>query len=249
MTTRAPDSLETFWTYVHGKIPSAQLGGIVGDAKHRAEQHTYHISRQDQGNGGYSTESYRNQGGPSDLAAAFDLTLSPELMVTVTRRLHVAALNRDPRLANLAEFCGTLDNRNTYPWDMRSNTSEGVGSWDDSHLWHVHLSFYRDTVNSWAAIQPIADVICGVPAKPGPYPLLGLRRFRNGDSGHGVMVIQHQLAALGYAVAADGDYGPKTIAAVNDWKKRIHFRPDGKVGRIAWRRLLNPKAATDRKVK
>lgn len=159
MSARAPDAIRNLWFDVQRLVPQAVLSGIVGDTAH---SFGYHLARRDLPSSDYSVHTTLDRRGASDCASALDISLSPDLMQKVTRRLHAAAVNRDPRLKALREFCGTLDGSHTYPWDLYTNTSEGIDTWDDSHLWHVHLSFYRAYADDYAALAPIAQVIAGV---------------------------------------------------------------------------------------
>ena len=68
------------------------------------------------------------------------------------------------RLSALREFCGTTNGTNPHPYDLSTgfddpNNTEG---WDDSHLWHIHLSIYRMHANDESVLLPIADVFAGV---------------------------------------------------------------------------------------
>lgn len=167
--TRAPQAITKLWNDIDKAIPAALLGGIVGDSRHN---HGYHLSRNSVTHGDYSVQLRRDRGGASDCASALDVTLPPALMKTCTRRLLAAAIGRDKRLGALREFCGTLDGHNTYPWDLPTNSSEGLNSWDDSHLFHIHLSFFRDSADNYTALAPIAEVLAGVEYRPKPPPTL-----------------------------------------------------------------------------
>lgn len=160
MSARAPDSIYSLWGDIHKGVPRAVLSGIVGDVAH---SFGYHLARRDLPRSDYSTQLPLDQRGANDCASALDISLPPDLMKLCTKRLLDAARAHDPRLHALREFCGTLDGSHTYPWDLHSNSSEGVDSWDDSHLWHIHLSFYRAYADNASALAPIADVIAGKP--------------------------------------------------------------------------------------
>lgn len=60
--------------------------------------------------------------------------------------------------------------------------------------------------------------------------------LREGDHGHSVTTLQEQLARLGYkdthgrSIAADGDFGPNTLRAVQAFQRDHHLTVDGKVG-------------------
>jgi len=162
MSAVAPAAIYSLWNKVHAYIPSAELSGIVGDVAH---SFGYHLARRDLPGNDYSVQLNLDQQGSSANASALDVSLSPDLMKLVTGRLINAAKKKDPRLRALREFCGTTDGYTTHNYDL-SNGYEGFGEWDDSHLWHVHLSFYRAYADNAAALAPIADVMAGKPLVP-----------------------------------------------------------------------------------
>lgn len=62
--------------------------------------------------------------------------------------------------------------------------------------------------------------------------------FRVGDEGSDVAEIQGRLASLGYDVAADGEFGPATAAAVKDFQMSRGLSVDGLVGASTYTALL-----------
>jgi hypothetical protein len=144
-------------------IASKRMGGIVGDSAH---SFGYHLARNQLPPNDYSVVLGLDKSGASDCASALDLSLSDEQMVIVTNRLLAAAIGHDPRLSALREFCGTTDNVHTHPYDLSNRQDGPLDSWDNSHLHHVHLSFYRTYANNPAALNPIVAVINGAPLQP-----------------------------------------------------------------------------------
>jgi peptidoglycan hydrolase-like protein with peptidoglycan-binding domain len=57
------------------------------------------------------------------------------------------------------------------------------------------------------------------------------------DSGPGVKEIQAALAAGGYKVSIDGQFGPQTQAAVRAFQQKEGLTEDGIVGPVTWRKL------------
>ncbi len=158
---RAPGGIERLWQDVHNAVPVAQLGGIVGDPNH---SFGYHLARNQLPGSDYSVQLPADRRGPGDAASALDITLPPGHMKLLTSRLVKAAQKNDPRLKAVREFCGTLNGWQTYPWQVHPNSaSEGVGSWDDSHLWHIHISFLREFCDNYAALAPVVKVLAGKP--------------------------------------------------------------------------------------
>lgn len=62
--------------------------------------------------------------------------------------------------------------------------------------------------------------------------------FQVGDQGTDVAEIQGELAALGYDVVADGDYGFATVEAVKAFQLSQGLHADGAVGEETYARLL-----------
>lgn len=62
--------------------------------------------------------------------------------------------------------------------------------------------------------------------------------YREGDEGGDVTQIQSRLAALGYQVGADGDFGPATTAAVKAFQKDRGLEDDGIVGDMTYKALM-----------
>ena len=58
-----------------------------------------------------------------------------------------------------------------------------------------------------------------------------------GDTGPGVKQIQTRLAAQGYKVAADGNFGTQTEQAVKDFQSKNGLKQDGVVGPSTWAKL------------
>lgn len=68
-----------------------------------------------------------------------------------------------------------------------------------------------------------------------PYPGVVLR---SGDSGAAVRYVQQKLAALGYAISADGKFGAKTANAVRGWQRQNGLAVDGAVGKESWAKMF-----------
>jgi len=141
------------------------LSGMVGDDRHLSG---YHVAPRLLQPWDYSLQLKRDQRGARlhpDEASAWDLSFNTADMILVTKRLLRAARDRDPRIVGCARsFCGTIDGRNTYPYDVQGNYCQGINSWDAGHLWHEHISGLRDATEAqWRAL---CDVICGVPMRP-----------------------------------------------------------------------------------
>jgi hypothetical protein len=63
--------------------------------------------------------------------------------------------------------------------------------------------------------------------------------LRLGDKGSAVTLLQQRLSAHGYTVMADGDFGAKTEAAVEQFQVSRGIDPDGVVGPLTWNLLMS----------
>jgi hypothetical protein len=154
----APQAIVDVFGLIHPKIPSAVFSGVVGDVNH---SFGYHLARADLPGDDYSVQLPLDRKGNVGAASALDISLPPDLMITVTKRLIAAAKKKDPRLKAVREFCGTTNGVNPHPFDLASGTDDPTNTqgWDDSHLSHVHISIYRAFAEDAEALAPIADVI------------------------------------------------------------------------------------------
>jgi peptidoglycan hydrolase-like protein with peptidoglycan-binding domain len=90
-------------------------------------------------------------------------------------------------------------------------------------------------VNQW-------DQARGVPADGtvGPVEWRGLTdTVQNGSQGNAVEAVQLLLRAGGETVAVDGNFGPQTDAAVQDYQTNHNLAVDGVVGPQTWQSLLS----------
>ena len=112
-------------------------------------------------NGDYSIQLPEDRAGDGDAASALDISYDQARMRLVTGRLLASAKDdNDPRLNVCREFYGTLDNKNVTGWDTHYGRPETS---DDSHLWHVHVSFLRRYANDDDAMNAVLSVILGEP--------------------------------------------------------------------------------------
>ena len=71
---------------------------------------------------------------------------------------------------------------------------------------------------------------------PEPQPS-GKPVLMKGSKGNDVKDLQNALNKFGYGLVVDGDFGPKTDAAVRDFQKNHGLKVDGKVGPLTWAEL------------
>ncbi|MDR7278942.1 hypothetical protein [Catenuloplanes atrovinosus] len=165
---RITDEIWALWERFDRLEPSVLLGGIY------AAKPGYHNYRDALWTGDYSrAEVAADRQGPGDKAAAIDLTMSDAAMRTYTTRLDVAARARDPRLyiagmPIIREFIGTKDNQTVYCYVLTGGRPLGVGAdagpdpgRDNTHLWHLHISFIRRFVANQDAMDRLYSVLAG----------------------------------------------------------------------------------------
>jgi len=80
-----------------------------------------------------------------------------------------------------------------------------------------------------ALLATAKAVLSGAPIPPGT--------VKQGDNGPDVVALQQKLIAAGYSVAADGDFGPGTDAAVKQFQASKGLTADGVVGPATWAAL------------
>jgi len=152
----APDAIEYLWDRLHELEPTSKLGGIC------AFKPGYHASRKENKANwpnDYSIQDSEDQGGDDDWCAAIDWTF-PDAQAgnyaTINKysnRLMASGKDmNDDRLNNLREFFGNTDQDvKTEGWDYRYAVSST--SSDNTHAWHIHISFDR----KWANDRPTMD--------------------------------------------------------------------------------------------
>jgi hypothetical protein len=147
--TYAPADLLNIRTYLAARtgLDLASLG-IAGDSVHAASG-GYHEGRVDlaaAGRLGYDysvVESWRDSD-PTDGASALDVgdfAAGGLDRHAVTRAVLTALNSGDPRAADIREMIYSLDDSTVHRWDALGIRDTG----DDSHLWHTHISFFRDS--------------------------------------------------------------------------------------------------------
>lgn len=82
-------------------------------------------------------------------------------------------------------------------------------------------------------------LIAGLVAQDVTHPSGGLAVLHRGNQGDMVALLQQNLAAAGYPVALDGDFGPATELAVKHLQAAEGIAADGVVGAATWTVLRN----------
>lgn len=222
---RITDPMWDLWMRAIGIMPGVRLGGIYAA---KSGYHNTRSANQQSWPGNYSIRVALDLQGPGDKAAAIDYTLSTAEMKKRTGYLSSAAAAGDPRLAAVREFYGTLNGTTVHGRIKDSRT----GAWrsssaDSSHLWHIHLSFFRAYVGDWPELAPVLSVLSGQslaswranPSLPGGGRTEGgVMLPAKGDSGPVVEYWQILLLEDGEKLpkyGADGHWGDEMQAAVN----------------------------------
>lgn len=153
----APDAIRWLANQLEDSVETAEFSGIVGDHAHT---YGYHRSRNVIPRNDYSAVLAADRRGDGDAASALDMKYSAKWMKIVTKRLIDSAEDPDdPRMTGVREFYGTTNgavvngriHNGDYAWRFESS--------DDSHLWHVHISFLREHANNKQTMQDVLSVI------------------------------------------------------------------------------------------
>lgn len=156
MAEYAPEAIRWLAQQIQAKIPKSKLSGIVGDSSHT---YGYHRARSTLPKSDYSVQLAEDRAGDADAASALDISFTASDMKTVTGRLLKSAKDEDdPRLNYCREFYGTLDGKKVAGWDTHFGNP---ATSDDSHLWHVHISFLRKYATDKTAMAAVLSVIVG----------------------------------------------------------------------------------------
>lgn len=156
LSTSALNYLAKEWEKLY---PSAVLSGIVGDKAHAARG-GYHISRQDQPSNNYSVIRPDDKLGPSDRAAAIDMTMSTADMIKCHTRLRTLWQNRakDPRFKYINAWNGWDGKGDAGRYDVIAGT---VSYATPDHKWHIHLEIRRKYANDMTAMNAILSLLRG----------------------------------------------------------------------------------------
>lgn len=168
LATAAEKWLASEWEKAY---KTAVLSGIVGDLAHKARG-GYHISRQDQPSTNYSVVRADDKpgNGPSDRAAAIDMTMSTADMIKCHTRLRGFWKANDPRMKYINAWNGWDGQGDAGRYDVVKHT---IGTATSDHKWHIHLEIRRKYVNDMDAMRAILAMLVGTtisepstPAKP-----------------------------------------------------------------------------------
>lgn len=265
----SPKAILQVYSDVHKHIPQAVLSGVLGDAAHT---YGYHRARAVLPSSDYSVQSALDRVGDKWAASALDISFPPEQMKLVSARLLAAMRAEDNRVIHLREFFGTVNGSVVTGWDHGLHAFfGGDDSWttsDDSHLWHVHMSFYRKWNTVYDALDQIWEVLADVDKvapkieawKPTTaYPLspsqhIGLAsdpdNFHSGKPGLDgpairayIRAYQRRLNRLGWRDGlADGTFNIVDLNATKRFQKAVGLTVDGRVNADDWKAAFSRNA-------
>lgn len=239
--------------------------GIVGDDAHKRVGTSYHLGEDDlkMWKDPYSARIARDRAGLTNGAAAFDIgTFSKTYANGRTANLRSLSVwlvqqcqrgTADTRW--IREVIYTDNGKRVLRYDAyRGQASAPVaGEADDSHLWHTHVSGWRDCehVDKTAVWKRYAAEVSGAaPVTPAPTPvpqpttdwtvkvIMAFPELKKGSSGTPVRRLQGLLRGNGRNVEIDGAFGPGTEAAVKAEQKEYGLTADGIVGKHTLSALL-----------
>lgn len=168
--TYAPDDLLAALRYLNGQGAPWDALGCVGDAAHIASG-GYHVGRVDLAAAGrlgydYSCVESPRDARPTDAASALDFA-GASWWRPLTLWLVDACRAGAPGTEDIREVIYTPDGATVRRWDRLSIRTTG----DDSHLWHTHISFHRDSEGRRGTFLALLErFFTGQPAIP-PAPI------------------------------------------------------------------------------
>jgi hypothetical protein len=98
----------------------------------------------------------------------------------------------------------------------------------DKKLAKAHAHYRLET--------PMAAVVAPLPAPRVSATIVDMSRpvLRKGDIGPAVGELQHELIEEGFALTADGAFGPDTEVCLRAFQRRLGLTPDGVCGPVTW---------------
>ena len=123
--------------------------GVVGDTAHQAKGTSYHLGRSQLTATAYSRTTARDRAGLSEAASAIDLGKLGRLGYPGLRKFSEwfakECMARKPAYRDVREVIFTIDGRTVVGWSDLAPLKLITGYGDSSHLYHTHISFYRDS--------------------------------------------------------------------------------------------------------
>lgn len=257
MSTNAP-GLTRLKTYADTRLGARFFLGIVGDKNHT---NGYHLGpdRIPDRSADYSTKLARDQAGAHRYpvyACGYDIGMG----WPGSRRwlAWLIAQCRAGTFPQIREVIGSLDGEHKQYWSaLRQFRTERYTG--DNHIDHTHISVYRDTAEHdhsgilrlyfegakgpakaapatvrAAAPRPAPPRATAAAAPPFPGRPLQFTAGRPMMRGQDVRTWQARMRQRGWAIAADGVYGPASRTAAMKFQTEKGLAADGIVGPRTW---------------
>lgn len=243
-----PSALLRLWNEFEKVEPDALLSGIFAAKSGYHNTRANHLADR---NGGdpddYSVQSSLDKAGPSDKAAAIDITFKTaqrsdfRIISKYCKRMMNAMEDRDERLFYggkpvVREFFGNTDlDRDVEGWSLyrdRSATS------DSSHLWHMHISFHRWAVENWAAVSGVLAILLGQSSPYVAFP--GASHFKLGAKSDTIGRMNTRLRHKDLGAPNSREFTATSQKAYASWQRKLGFTgadADGIPGEGSWDRL------------
>lgn len=132
----------------HTGLSAGNLG-IVGDTAHAKRGVSYHLGRDQLTADAYSRKTARDRGGLTNAASAMDIGNHKDLR-RMSLDLVAACRENAPGTSDIREVIYSPDGKKVLRWDRERgfDSKPKRGEADDSHLFHTHVSWYRDSEGS-----------------------------------------------------------------------------------------------------
>lgn len=217
MAWRLAKSLERLRAQVNAAAPSRSKvsDGTIGDAAHASRSSDHNPYIKDGGTG---------------VVRALDLTHDPKGGLDSYALAEALRASADPRIryiisdhkiANSGQPWRGYSGSNPHSHHVHVSVSETKSLYDDTRDWQIGMGKAPIVQRVTAAVKNV------IAPKPTAYPLL-----KRGSKGEFVRELQGLLK-----IEVDGDFGPKTLAAVKKFQRDNKLVADGIVGAYSWRAL------------
>lgn len=248
----APPNLERFYQLLraHYNLGPAVIGG-KGDYRHLSGYHRsrrWILESKYASNRTYSVTKTLDKGGDANWLAALDASIPKPELFAVCRRVDAAV--RAGELPQVAQWFGTYDAKTVVGWSYGK-----PGTSDSSHLFHLHISFYRSRAND--DHTHLYEVITGgasmstidlskwtLPAGAFYGDKAGPANSRGGGQVGDQNAIEHIQTALWirglFTGPTTGLFQASTIEAVKAWQAKTGRPVTGRVEKGDWQALFAP---------